>query len=77
MDSRMRKLRQRAREVGLDVAGPFFHGPSGGSAYIAVENSTGDLVADNLTPAEIESLIEKHQGVPRLADVRRRRRLED
>jgi len=70
MDRRGRDLRKKARQVGLDVTGPYT-----GGLYCIFEMSSGDLLSPpgGVSPDDVAAEIERHQGVPRLADIRRRR----
>lgn len=70
MDSTASKIRQEARQVGLDITGPYI-----GGRYCIFEMASGDLLSptEGLPLAEVKAEIAKHQGIPRLADMRRRR----
>lgn len=67
MDSKTRKLQERAWKVGLDIRGPFLQ-----DLYALFEDASGDLLADHLTKEQLEAEVTKHQGVPRLSEARRR-----
>ncbi len=70
MDRAARRLRGKARTIGLNISGPYT-----GGVYALWEAASGDLLGDGLDLDAITVEIVRHRGVPRLADARRRRRL--
>lgn len=70
MDRAARRLRGKARTIGLNITGPY-----AGGVYALWETASGDLLGDGLALHALTVEVERHRGVPRLADARRRRRL--
>jgi hypothetical protein len=63
-----RRVRANARGVGLEVTGPY-----GDDRYCLWEGWTGVLLSpsEGISLTEIEREVARHDGVPRLAEVRR------